>query len=249
MLADYLDTPGDVISKYDLKISKAREVVIAIEKLPYFALRELRKLSNGTEAEVVVFDAEIEVGQVTIHDIRGSERIAIIFSAKDNSFPEVLALREDFPKVPHLNLREQEKPRSLCLFDEKYSEFKLRWTPTLFLERIREWLSLTAKGELHAHDQPLEPLLMGSPMHLIIPFDLFSQENSDNPNLLVIRRADCSENRMTLIAEGVENIPLEKNEFKYIATTIQCLPQPHGIINRQPLNLYELHKFLLYITT
>ncbi len=181
---NYLDAPGDVISKCDLKISKAREVVTAIEKLPYFDLRELRKLSNGTEAEVVVFDAEIEVGQVAIHDIRGSERIAIIFPAKDNSFPEVLALRDDFPKVPHLNLREQEKPRSLCLFDEKYSEFKLHWTPTLFLERIREWLSLTAKGELHAHDQPLEPLLMGSPMHLIIPFDLFSQENSDNPSIL-----------------------------------------------------------------
>ncbi len=50
---------------------------------------------------------------------------------------------------------------------------------------------------------------------------------------------------MTLIAERVENIPTEKNEFKYIATAIQCAPQPHGIINRQPLNLYELHKFLL----
>src|SRR3972149_4766357 len=105
MPVNYLDALGNVISKCDLKISKAREVVTVIEKLPYFALRELRRLSNESEAEVVVFDAEIEVGQVTIHDIRGSERIAIIFFTKDESFPEVLALREDFPKVPHLNLR------------------------------------------------------------------------------------------------------------------------------------------------
>lgn len=241
---NYLPSPGEVIQKGKIKISKAVELLNALEKLPYFSLIETRKTNNSSKNEIIVFETEVEIGQRTIHDIRKTERIAVVFNPSDNSFPEVLALREDFPKVSHLNIRDQEKPRSLCLFDENYNEIKIRWTPTLLLKRIREWLRLTARGELHREDQPLEPLLMASPFHLIIPFDLFTPERKDKHDALIIRRIDFSEYRTTFIADWENNIELEKDELKYIPIHISGSPQPHGIINRVPKNLSELHGFL-----
>lgn len=245
MVDEYLQSPGEEISVTDLRIPKAQEIVATIPKLsPYYTLREMRRISDKDDSEVVVFDTEVEVGQRTFYDIRNTERIAVIFPQADDKFPEVLALRESFPKVPHINLREQEKPRSLCLFAEKYEELKLRWTPVLFLERVREWLSLTAKGELHAADQPLEPLLMTSQMHLIIPFDLLTK-GEENLDLLIIRRAEYGENRITFIADRIEKVPPQNGEVPYAATVIKCNPQPHGVIDSQPTTLYELHNFLL----
>lgn len=244
MADEYLQSPGEEISNTDLKIPKAIDIVAAIKRLDFFTLREIRRINDVDE--VVVFDAEIEVGQRTYYDIRDIERIAIVIPHRDDHFPEVLALREDFPQVPHINLRDTEKPQSLCLFDEKYSEFKLRWTPILFLNRIREWLSLTAKGELHATDQPLEPLFIGPKEHLIIPFDLLTKSEKDI-DLIVIRRANYGENRMTLIADRIGRVNPQKGEAPYVATVIKCSPQTHGIINRQPANLYDLHNFLLKV--
>lgn len=245
MADEYLQSPGEEISVIELRIPKAQEIVATIPKLsPYYTLREVRRISDKDDSEVVVFDTEVEIGQRTFYDIRNTERIAVIFPQTDDKFPEVLALRESFPKVPHINLREQEKPRSLCLFDEKYEELELRWTPVLFLERIRGWLSLTAKGELHAADQPLEPLLMGSQMHLIIPFDLLTK-GEESLDLLIIRRAEYGKSAMTLIADRIEKVPPQNGEVPYAATIIKGNPQLHGIINTQPTTLYELHKFLL----
>lgn len=42
-----------------------------------------------------------------------------------------------------------------------------------FLERIRNWLRLTAIGKLHEDDQPLEPLLPIGPDYVVLPEDLF----------------------------------------------------------------------------
>ncbi len=46
------------------------------------------------------------------HPIRSVERIALVFSPDDVSYPDVLALRADFPRVPHINLRVDEFPRA-----------------------------------------------------------------------------------------------------------------------------------------
>src|SRR5205823_9900364 len=123
-----------------------------------------RRLLLSVEAEIVIFDVDVERGQRLVHDIRRQEPIAVVFFANDSIMPETLALRADFPKgLPHTNLRPWEMPQSLCLTDEPYAEIELRWTAISFVERIREWLALTAQGKSHAENQPLEPLLFGSP--------------------------------------------------------------------------------------
>jgi len=240
METNFIKAPGDEIVAVDLVIEKAREAVRLIEKLPFFSLLCVNRLENGDE--VVTFEAEIEVGQRTKHDVRPLERIAIVFPFTDDAFPEVLALRDDFPKVPHINLRLQEKPRSLCLYDIKYSESKLRWSTVEFIERIRQWLSLTAKGELHAVDQPLEPLI-ASPFYLVLPHNLF-QTLDEKRNLLLVRKVESGDEKITFIAHRLEETPTFKGEVPYVAALINTPPLVHGVINNQPHNLLELHETL-----
>jgi len=243
----YLPAPGEGTTTEELCISKAQEVANALQPgaLPFVRLVECRRLSEGSQAEVIVFDVEVELGQRQIYDIHRYERVAVIIDRDDTTYPEVLALRADFPRVPHLNLRKDELPRSLCLFEEPYSELKLRWTAAAFLERIREWLALTAKGKLHADDQPLEPLLFGSPWPLVIPFDLFAKwgENS-SPEPLMVYTVNGGNDRPVLIAEREQNEFNKRYGLKYTALALQGDPQAHGIIYQQPGNLAEVSEFL-----
>ncbi len=175
-----------------------------------------------------------------MHDVRRKERIAVTFKPADNWYPEVVALRADFPKVPHTNLRDAEFPRSLCLYDQPWSQIALRWTPTLFVERIRFWLAETAKGTLHQDDQPLEPLLFGSGYHIVLPADYFEGETEGNYQELKVSLAYNKKDCRTLFAEkgqGTEGLP-------YLALSFLAAPQMHGTIRHSPHNLRELDEFL-----
>jgi hypothetical protein len=180
----YTTLPGEQIAPADLSIPKAQKVIEALHNhsLQYieFVACQREKIEQRTR-EYIIVDVEVELPQRKKHDIRLYERIAMVFTSEDDRVPEVLALRPDFPQVPHLNLRSRPGPQSLCLYDESYSELKLTWTAPRFLERIREWLALTARGELHQDDQPLEPLLVGLPYTLIIPPEMLMQLHSEHP--------------------------------------------------------------------
>ena len=173
MSEELWEVEGEAISADDLSISKAEDFAKAIEKSDWTYLIGCRRTNFGDE--IIIFDTDVEVGQKPAHDIRCLERIAVIFEKSDTIMPEVLALRKDFPLVPHVNLRPEEFPRSLCVVGQKYSEWKLRWTGPVFVENIRRWLVLTAEGKLHADDQPLEPLLGGAEDIIILPYDLFAK--------------------------------------------------------------------------
>ncbi len=217
------------------------------DRLPFVRLVECRR-RGGTEgdaaSEIVVIDAIVERPQAPAHDIRREERLAVIFDAADCAYPEVLTLRPDFPRVPHLNLTSREFPCSLCLYDRPWHEIALRWTPASFVERIRYWLAQTARGALHQHDQPLEPLLFGSGLRIILPAALFKDLGSESPVRLDLRPATPSEGCRTLIAREPDVAKGEPRALKYVATTFSALPQAHGIIRRSPANMSELHEFL-----
>ena len=236
----FFEVDGETISPAELRIPKASDFAKAVKSSEYACLVECRQTTSG--AEIIVFDADVEVGQITVHDIRCLERIAVEFEVSDTMMPEVLALRCDFPLVPHINLRMKEFPRSLCVIEQKYSEWKLRWTGPVFVENIRRWLALTAKDRLHAEDQPLEPLLLGSKGELILPSDLFTKVIDSE--LLSITAINSGKGRRTFIAERPKSVDEVQNPFEYVATVFHCAPQPHGVIRRAPTTLFELQEFL-----
>ncbi len=231
--------PSKKVSASELTIARAKEVAIAMQSgsLSYVKLLECRILDTGSES--VIFDVEVELGQKNyIYQIEKIERIAIIFGPKDDSSPEVLSLRDNFPKAPHTNLRDYDYA-SLCLYDQPFSEVKLYITPARLIERIRQWLADTARGKLHGEDQPLEPLFLEH-TQLIVPFDLFDSFDQENPPKLEVYLTEVN-NLYTFIAEKKS---VEGNKrLKFSALVLQCPPQVHGIIHRKPKNLLELHDF------
>ena len=167
------------------------------------------------------------------------ERISVSFSASDDSWPVVFALRQDFPLVPHLHLRATEFPRSLCLYEQAYSEERLHWTPVSMIEHRRSWLSDTALGTLHRPDQPLEPLFLGTRNTILLPPDIYSRTNQ-GPEQLQIAYQDRKPWGELLIARHLDP-GTQVQGGKFIATTYFCPALLHGVISWIPQTLLDLH--------
>lgn len=246
---------GDIVPAMSLVAPKARELATLLEeeRLPHARLVECRTAAGG---DVVFLEVDVEVSQLRAYDVRPVEPLAVVFDHTDRFAPEVLAWRTDFPVVPHLNLRAWETPRSLCLFEERYRDLKRRWTAAMFVTRIREWLRLTARGELHAVDQPLEPLLLDIDGILVLPHGLFdvTQQASEPiatdgsgqakplPSLTITRRQE-HRNRLVLVAERASTqTVVEPQSLAFVAAAITCGARPHGMIRHTPRSLKELHE-------
>lgn len=241
MCLKHMEPPGAEVVSEELTVPKAKELVrlLMAEKIPYASLLQCRK---DNDKDVVVLELEVELPQKRVNPIERRERVAVVFDPSDQHIPEVLALREDFPLVPHLNLRAQELPRSLCLYDEPYDVIKLRWAAMPFVERIRTWLARAAKGMLHEPDQSLEPLLMGHTAPIVLPSDLIekSQGNGASKLHIIVRG---TENRPFYLAKWFSDTS-DGEGLPIVGTVVLCKPMQHGVIRRSPASLAELHDFL-----
>ena len=231
----YVILSGQEIPQTQLNLAWAIDLVrYATSEISNFA-KLIECCIDEDGSETIILDVEVEVGQYVVHDIKRTERIAVKFK-DDRSIPEILALRDDFPQVPHLNLRMAEKPKSLCLFAERHEDIKRYWTPAFLIGRVREWLRLTARGQLHKDDQPLEPLFEAVGCQIIIPFDIFLNDEPGNRKLDVHIK-DGQPNMLTLKATYAESTEINN---EYIPMIIKAEAQEHGIIRRLPQNLNEL---------
>jgi len=235
---DCVDAAGVRVTAGELKYPRSRWLseFLLSEVNPHAKLVEVRVTPGGDE--VIVFEVEVEVSQVRVFDIHPRERLAVLFRAQDDLTPEVLALRKDFPYVPHVNPRDVEIPRSLCLYEENFDELKVAWTPARFVERARWWLCETAKGTLHGEDQPLEPILLGNFPPLIMSVDLLSSlVSTDAPQPLVIEMRGDSGHELYVANPGHPATGL---------AAIAFIAPPHadGAIRVQPGNLKRLSEIL-----
>lgn len=233
---------GLIVKPQELQGQKAKELALLLGsgRLPFVELVECRAAPDSWR-EIVKLNIQVEVSQRPVKDIRRVEPIAVILDKQDNVMPEVLALRTDFPQVPHLNLKTQEYLRSLCLFDQPYDEVRLRWTPTQFLVRLAIWLRDTAEGTLHRKDQPLEPLLMpDDPYTLIIHPSVFKEEDATYLSPVSVRpvQNDSKWPVDFITSEG------RSSAATHLLTVILVPPQTHGIITRIPEDLHELDVLL-----
>jgi hypothetical protein len=244
-MASFLDADGEPVGHDGLSTPKARDLVqLLVRGHPYARLVECRVVDAE---DVVVVDLDVEVPQAPAHDIRSVERASIGFDREDRRTPEVLALRADFPVVPHQNLRPRERPRSLCLFEEHYVDLKRRWTAAMLVERLREWLRLTARGELHGDDQPLEVLLLTTAGTIIVPHDLFGTHTSESVQPVSLEAWQDDRGRWMVVAQKVASTgssSSRKDGPQLVAATFSGVARQHGAIRRTPATLAELHDLL-----
>lgn len=237
----FFNAPGESAAADALLICHAQELASHLARRinPYARLVDSRiDVEQALRIETIVFDVDVELSQITQFDIHPAERVSVSFLAESEAWPEVLALREDFPLVPHLNLRPVEFPRSLCLYEEPYSEGRLRWTAVSIVERIRTWLSETAHGVLHKIDQPLESLFLGSRDTIILPPDIYTRA-ALGPTQLLISRTDRQPWGDIYIARYLA-AGNQGQGTGFIAAAYVCPPVLHGVMNWTPQTLSDL---------
>lgn len=211
--------------------------------MAYVTLIECRQANT---ADVVVLDLEIECPRDPVHDIHTVERVSIAFPHDGERMPDVVSLRRDFPAVPHLNLQPEEFPRSLCLYDRPYEELQARLTGRALVDRTREWFALTARGELHGLDQPLEPLLQPTVNLLVLPADNVTVTHEGTGHLAVSGHTD---ERGVTVLQALHPEQARGREAKpTLVLFLKTPPKPHGVIRRLPRTLDELAQLLDDVT-
>jgi integrative and conjugative element protein (TIGR02256 family) len=241
-----LEWLGPCVDPAQLSAPKARALAgyLTSERIAEARLIETRQ--SGTVSSVII-EVDVEVGQQPKCDIRRQECFAVLFDLEDNAWPEVLALRPDFPRnISHLNLRLPGSPVSLCLSDQPYEEAKAHWSAAGLIAATREWLSLTARGELHLDDQPLEPFVMGFQAHLIIPQQLLTRDQ-ELPNLLYGYQSpgqigSSASRPVYQLFEQPIGGPVGPPQFS--AALLISPPRLHGVIHSAPRTLADLHALL-----
>ena len=238
MKIEFVDLPyeAQLIPEGDLKLAKAIEFIKAVSTANFSQLIGCFKSESGDE--FVVFETEPEVSQNPKFDIRYNERIAVHFEQLDVRTPWVYALRKDFPVVSHLNSMHFESPKCLCLYETPYEEIKLTWSSSKFLERIRDWLKLSATGDIHQGDQPLEPFMLNSLGNLILPEDFTEGEGQF---VYCVNDANGPLN-FRLFKEEQKHLNSQKHEF--LIFNIELTPQVHGVIQKTPETLLDLQIIL-----
>ena len=232
---------GDLIDPAELRIGGARQMWEAAGWYPLATPVEarVREIETG-RAEVLVIDIEPELPQDIVYEIAAVERLSVSFIEGERDAPVVAALREDFPHVPHLNSTAAGDPKSLCVYDDPWSEVRLRWTGVAFLRHLVQWLSRTAVGELHGADQPLEPFLFESVNAVVFPDQVFEggtkvfvaravQEQPGWPCTLKLREMDEE--------DGAE-------EPRLYCVALMAKPAPQEAMRDSPRNLTELASVL-----
>ena len=244
MLGDcWIDPNGELLDTSDSFDSRAREFARLLQAgdIPF---ARFVSLSRSEARDVVTFDVSVELPQDRVHDIRPWERVSAEFSRNDGSPPEVFALRRDFPYVPHLNLRDTKIPRSLCLFDAPWPEIRLFMTPARFVSVIRNWLSNTARNELHADDQPLEPLLLASGGVMIVPPGLWDTSTDDCIDVVGIASQGVPFAVYQAFQSNKERFDNQENVRRCQAVNLRGEPTTHGVIERTPRTLGDLSDLL-----
>lgn len=152
----YKEIKGSVIRAEDLRLPRAISIYNSIKIIGNCVLIECRRKIDSSE--VILFTLKrIGVPEEPAFDIHNEEDIAIVCSKSDLAFPEVYALREDFPiALPHSNAREHLRPVSLCISDVPFSDIRHQFSAYDFLCYIRRWLLLNSRNKLHEADRPIE---------------------------------------------------------------------------------------------
>lgn len=243
-VVDYYPLDNPVVAPDSLQVPKAVELwqVLQTRGLPYVQGVNCFRMDS---IEFITVDVQPETPQYPVHDIRAVERMAIGFNPADTDHPAVLALRRDFPVVPHLNLIDKGIPRSLCLYQMAYADLKPSWTAAALLKQLYWWLSKTARGELHAPDQPLEQAFYAPRERLVLPAAFFTADIDVALEPILVRLAGELLDQTIYVASAVSDVPADqRQQAQFTLFVYPATPRTHGLIQEQPRTVADLQAYL-----
>jgi E2/UBC family protein A/JAB domain-containing protein similar to deubiquitination enzymes/ThiF family protein len=194
------DLFGEQVDWTSLQRPRARSVARLVCGGDTQGYRFLDARRACTGSETLVVQIHVDRPQRFVHALKAVETVALYFPGGDAG-PLILALRDDFPDVPHAYPGHRSDPVSLCIDDRPWSEGKLNWTPSEFLVRIQVWLAKTARGELHGQARAPEPLFVAPGPVVIVDRGMMDSALA-GPVELALHRPDHGLAREVLIASS-----------------------------------------------
>lgn len=245
MKTTYYTPPGSVQDSTSVRSKKTSELVAGLlsHRLPFVGFDEFRQTD---ELDIVVLTIQPEVPQHPAHDIHSAEKMAVCFPLnREGELPFTIALRQDFPHVPHLSVSRVNEPVMLCLTEESPEEQLRSWTAARFVQLLHRWLRLTARGELHAVDQPLEPIFLGTANRIILPARFYEDSFDTTTESLDIYLGGQTSKQLTYVAILSKQQPVWMNGAHlahFISFVYTAQPRLQGSSQRRPTTLSELHQ-------
>jgi len=204
---------------------------------------KLLKISDSVHLEILIVILTCDgVPDANRYGIQYRERLGIVVSIDNTDIPEVWTLRDDFPCLPHMYDRAAWMPNNICLYFEDKTVINRTWTADRFLKRIYWWMEQSAKGELHAADQPVEQLFFESKYELVLPKDCSDDLNNISGPARISKLITRTDESCTFFIERKES----KNTDAVSAYIIYLdfPPIVNNAITPSPHTLKEFYEFM-----
>jgi integrative and conjugative element protein (TIGR02256 family) len=235
----------EVADDEPLQLPRARALLGALGDERDFSLVKILRTAAHMDPmqEILIVDVECDgVPSQNGVGIQFRERVALCVSADDGQLVEALALREDFPVLMHQNHGSLAGPANLCLYFEPAKTVLRTWTPQRFLRRIQWWLEQSARGELHAADQPVEQLFFVSKYELVLPWNLVQLQADTNLRPIIQAGPHRSDGDTCFLRFISKQTTPPKGAVTHIELKLPTVV--HGSIERDPSTLGELAEIL-----
>lgn len=221
--------------------TRSVKLIDAIQKNDCYELCGAKYLGNkrGQYSEILIVILTCDgVPDRNQYGIGYKERIGIVVSSEEKGIPEVWALRDDFPKLLHMNDAPAAMPNNICLYFENKIVINRTWTAERFLKRIYWWMEMSAKGILHTADQPLEQLFFDSEYELVLPKECGQNIENINEDFYISHFVERKNGTCTYFIE------LEKQDRAATVSAhiiyVELPPVVHATISSSPRTLSEL---------
>lgn len=225
----------------ELTIPRAKALFGAVQRQRDYSLVQILRHPVDGDPTLECLVVEVECDDVPPKNpvgIRYRERLALCVPNDPKRLIEVLALRQDFPILMHQNQGVPGTPASLCLYFEPAGAVMRTWTPEAFLRRIQWWLEKSARGELHAADQPVEHLFFASKYELVLPWNLTELRKDPALRFAIVLRHERPDGGFTCFMEPIAKTAPRVKTTKHIELALP--PIVHGLVERDPVTLGQL---------
>lgn len=238
--ADQLDSLGEFQLSRAIKLHSAANEFRDVEILSGWKTVKDGELLT----ESLVIDIECDgVPENNDSGIQYRERLELRVHADDKKLVEVLPLRRSFPVLMHQNDTPPGEPLNLCLYFESPMSVLRTWTPQSFLRRIQWWLESSAKGILHAFDQPVEQLFFNTIYELILPRDYHELRKRDGVKFTIVVQEERPNKGITFFLKQV-TAATDAGRPTVEMIDIEIPTMVHGRIMRSPVDLGGLDVLL-----
>ena len=194
-------------------------------------IRDIQISEDDVYCESLILDYTIiELCQQPVNDIRKVELLEICIY--ENRMPDIIAMRQDFPVLPHVIAFTNDETKYLCIVDETYDEVKHKLSGRFLLDCIDRWFILSARGELHRSDQPLEPFFPSVKDNIIISLDFLEYRFAS------FRRIETNGVETWIQSDYISPHP---DDSYYSVIPLSLDVSDKNIINSLPSTLHELN--------